>query len=131
MILFTSNFDQKDKPQMKNYTSLLDPLQHQAQTQPNRTMLTFLHEDQTVAEQTSQKIWEEIQRFAATLHKTGIQSGDLVILVLPQSLELVYAFLGAVYLSAVPSIFAFLSPRMGAEIYHQRVHSLVANKLAN
>ena len=111
---------------MRNQTSLLHPLQHHAQTQPDRIMLTFLHENQTVTELTSRQIWGEIQTYAVALRETGIQPGDLVILVLPQSLELVLAFLGAVYLGAVPSIFAFLSPRMDAALYRQRVKTLVA-----
>ena len=111
---------------MRNQTSLLSPLQHHARTQPDRTMLTFLHEDQTATDLTSLQIWEETQTYAAVLNQIGIQPGDLVILVLPQSFELVHAFLGAVYLGAVPSIFAFLSPRMDAALYRQRVKTLVA-----
>ena len=111
---------------MKSTASLLTSLQHHQQTQPDRTALTFLHEDQTTTELTYRKIWSEVQTYAAALYRTGVQPGDLVILVLPQSLELVHAFLGAVYLGAVPSIFAFLSSRMDAALYHQRVKTLVA-----
>lgn len=104
--------------------TLVSSLIARAQQEPNKTAITFIERG---AEQaiTTRQLADEAHAYAARLAASGIGAGDLVILVLQHSLDLIYAFWGAALLGAIPSIFPFLTEKLDPELYRERVKVLV------
>ncbi|MEX1247833.1 MAG: AMP-binding protein [Anaerolineales bacterium] len=104
--------------------TLVSSLVSRAQSEPDRTAITFItqgaHRPITYAE-----LQGRSRAAAASLAAAGVRSGDLVILVLQHSLELIYSFWGAALLGAIPSIFPFLTEKLDPDLYRQRVKLLV------
>lgn len=94
-------------------------------TQPDATALIFItHEgEQTLS---TREFFENAARYAHALQQSGVRPGELVVLVLQHSLEVLYSFWGAIMLGAVPSIFPFLSEKLHPECYFDSVQKLIA-----
>ncbi|HRE49528.1 MAG TPA: AMP-binding protein [Aggregatilineales bacterium] len=71
--------------------------------------------------------WEGAGRYAAALRAVGIGQRDLVILVIDHGEPLLYAFWGALRIGAIPSMFPFLSDKLDAALYFERVKALVSH----
>ena len=69
-------------------------------------------------------------RYAHALEAAGVQSGDLVVLVLPHGESVVYGFWGALLIGAVPSIFPFLSDKLDRDRYFESVRRLIEHSRA-
>ena len=100
-----------------------------AQSHPERTALTFIEKGETHSI-SSPELLERSQAAAAQLAAGGVGAGDLVVLVLQHSLELIYSFWGAALLGAIPSIFPFLTEKLDPDLYRQRVKLLVEHSEA-
>src|SRR5690606_21193990 len=100
-----------------------------AHAHPKRTALTFIAQGQAQAV-TSAELLAQARQAAAQLAAQGVGPGDVVLLVLQHSLELVYYFWGAALLGAVPSIFAFLTEKLDPQLYRQRIKTLVEHSEA-
>jgi fatty-acyl-CoA synthase len=111
---------------MKN-EMLIQSIMERAQHAPKHRTLIFIHEDGTKKEVCAEEFHRKMVHYAQALHTIGIQADDLVILVLQHSPELLYAFWGAIYLGAIPSIFPFLTEKLDPVIYMKQVETLVAN----
>ncbi|MEX2143482.1 MAG: AMP-binding protein, partial [Anaerolineales bacterium] len=109
--------------------TLVSSLISNAKIQPDRTAITFIEKTSTRSI-SSAHLLERSQAAAAALASAGIGPGDLVILVLQHSLELIYTFWGAALLGAVPSIFPFLTEKLDPDLYRQRVKLLVEHSAA-
>ncbi len=64
--------------------------------------------------------------FARTLGREGIQPGEVVVLILQHSQELVYSFWGAILHGAIPSIMPFLTEKLSPERYRTDLSSLIS-----
>lgn len=64
--------------------------------------------------------------FAHTLNREGIQPGEVVVLILQHSEELVYSFWGAILHGAIPSIMPFLTEKLSPERYRADLASLIS-----
>jgi acyl-CoA synthetase (AMP-forming)/AMP-acid ligase II len=95
-----------------------------AYSEPDAPALTFIEREQHTTFSSAQML-EHASEYAAALSALGIRPGDLVILVLEHSLDLVYAFWGGALLGAIPSIFPFLTEKLDPDLYRQRVKTLV------
>jgi acyl-CoA synthetase (AMP-forming)/AMP-acid ligase II len=104
--------------------TLVSSLIAHADHQPDKTAITFIERGQEQAISTRQ-LADEAHAAAARLAAGGIRAGDLVILVLQHSLDLIYAFWGAALLGAIPSIFPFLTEKLDPDLYRERVKLLV------
>ena len=81
------------------------------ETQPEATALYFVTPNGEQAIST-REFFEHAAEVAHALKQNGIQAGDLVVLVLEHSLDVLYSFWGAILLGAVPSIFPFLTEKL-------------------
>jgi len=63
--------------------------------------------------------------YARTLEKNGVQPGEVVVLIFQHSLELNYAYFGAILRGAIPSIMPFLTEKLLPERYRADLTSLV------
>jgi fatty-acyl-CoA synthase len=111
---------------MKNEI-LIQSILERAQQTPKHRSLVFIHEDGAKEEVCADEFYRKMVHFAQALHTIGIQADDLVVLVLHHSPELLYAFWGAIYLGAIPSIFPFLTEKLDPVIYMEQVGTLVAH----
>jgi acyl-CoA synthetase (AMP-forming)/AMP-acid ligase II len=66
-----------------------------------------------------------VKRYSATLHEFGIREGDLIILAHDQILESIYAFWGAIWIGAIPSMFPTLTEKLDPAIYMRDMSTLV------
>jgi acyl-CoA synthetase (AMP-forming)/AMP-acid ligase II len=65
------------------------------------------------------------QSFAHTYAQQGIGAGEVVVLILQHSEQLLYAFWGAVLHGAIPSIMPFLTEKLSPERYRADLASLI------
>jgi fatty-acyl-CoA synthase len=105
-------------------TTLAEALLTNAHNAPDRPALTFILNGEHT-QLTGAQLLAGAEEAAGKLAARGVGSGDLVILVLQHSLELVNAFWGCVLLGAVPSIFPFLTEKLDPQLYRERVKTLV------
>jgi fatty-acyl-CoA synthase len=68
----------------------------------------------------------EAQRWTAFYAARGLGPGERVIVILPHSLELYGAYIGALLGGQVPAMFAFPSPKFSEEEYFRNVGTLIA-----
>ncbi len=64
--------------------------------------------------------------FARTFAREGIQPGEVVVLILQHSGELVFSFWGAVLHGAIPSIMPFLTEKLSPERYRADLAALIS-----
>lgn len=104
--------------------TLIHALTRRAELRPEAPALTYVERDQHQTIRAGQ-FFDEVRSAAGGLAAQGIRAGDLVIFVLPHSLDLIYGFWGAVWLGAIPSIFPFLTEKLDPDLYRARVKILV------
>ncbi len=105
--------------------TLLDQARWLVETHPDATTIVFVSREGERAI-TYRTFFHEAARYAYALEGAGVRPGDLVVLVLQHSEELLYGFWGAMLLGAIPSIFPFLSDKLDPERYFESVRSLIA-----
>src|SRR5215203_6048586 len=64
--------------------------------------------------------------YAHALAKTGIQPGEVVVLILQHGEALLYAFWGAILHGAIPSIMPFLTEKLSPERYRADLSALIS-----
>lgn len=94
------------------------------ETQPDSPALFFVTPDGE-KQISTREFFGQAAEYAYALRQNGVQAGDLVVLVLEHSLDVLYSFWGAILLGAVPSIFPFLTEKLDPERYFESLHALV------
>lgn len=92
---------------------------------PQKQILHFLktgHEDQHV---TYQELLNGAKQYAQLLIDHGIEPEEVVILILPQSIDLVFAYFGVILNGSIPSIMPFLTEKLLPEKYRSDLISLI------
>jgi fatty-acyl-CoA synthase len=64
--------------------------------------------------------------FARTLDRDGIRPGEVVVMILQHSEDLLYAFWGSILHGAIPSIMPFLTEKLSPERYRADLASLIS-----
>src|SRR5215213_726875 len=65
-------------------------------------------------------------RFAQTLEREGIRSGEVVVLIIQHGEDLIYSFWGAILQGALPSIMPFLTEKLSPERYKADLSTLIS-----
>jgi len=107
--------------------TLIEPIVGRARRDPDRPSVVLIGEDGSEESMTAAQFLANAVDYAAALRGAGIQPGDIVILVMRQSRDLLSALWGALYLGAIPSIFPFLSEKLNRALYMEQVRMLVAH----
>jgi len=110
--------------------SFLQPFQGRARAEPDHPALVFIEEDGRQREVTIGDLHHSALIGARALARLGVEQGDLVILVMSPSLDLIRAFLAVAHLGAVPSIFSFLTPKLDPATWRQGARRLVTEARA-
>ena len=103
-------------------TTLIDPLIARAEQDPEAIALVFIAEDGVRTPLRTGEVHAQVLASARALELLGVAPDDVVILAMGHSPALIATFLGALYLGAVPSIFAYPTDKVDAA-YAARVHA--------
>jgi fatty-acyl-CoA synthase len=93
---------------------------------PDKVSITLLFTGQPDRPVTYQQLVHGAAGYVDTYIQNGIQSGDVVLLILQHDLDLLYAYFGAVLHGAIPSIMPFLTEKLLADRYRADLASLVS-----
>lgn len=110
---------------ISDYRTIFEPLRERALAVEDQTALRFMHEDGRVQRLSVGDLYTRARQFASSLDRAGIEPGDLTILVMHHSVDLLAAFLGASACGVVPTIFPYLTQKLDPEIYYRRVRTLI------
>lgn len=71
-------------------------------------------------------LWREASRYAHFYQQGGVRPGEVVVIILPYSPEMLYSFLGAMLAGAIPSFMPPPSPKQDPEVYWRSHEKLFA-----
>ena len=92
---------------------------------PEKISLTVLLSGKVDQPITYRQLVEGAGNWANTLKQRGIEPGEVVVLILQHSLELIYAYWGTILHGAIPSIMPFLTEKLQPERYQADLSALV------
>lgn len=108
---------------MTTFAKILQRAYHE---RPNQTALTLLTTGQPDTPITTAQLLQGAAGYAKTLHQQGVQPGEIVILILQHSPDLIYAYFGCILYGAIPSIMPFLTEKLLPERYRSDLAALVS-----
>jgi len=92
---------------------------------PERVAIYMQHAGQDDFPLTYKTLIEGANGFAKTYIREGIQPGEVVVLILQHSQELIYSFWGAVLHGSIPAIMPFLTEKLSPERYRADLQALI------
>ncbi len=107
---------------MRNFTTTL---KDHFDSQPERISLIIQHAGKDDVPVTYRELMRGAAGWAELYRARGIQPGEVIILIMQHSIELVYAYFGAVLHGAIPSILPYLTEKLSPERYRADLASLV------
>lgn len=96
-----------------DYRNIFEVLCDNASIHPDRDALVFLGDDNSETRITYSRLVEISRAYGDVFRRSGLEKGDIAMLLQPHSLEIIYSFFGAVSCGVVPSIYPF--PAVNAE----------------
>ncbi|MBT3322197.1 MAG: AMP-binding protein [Anaerolineae bacterium] len=107
-------------------TTFTDILQKFYLESPNRACIYLQRSGQDDLSISYSQLIEGANAYAQIYAKKGIKSGEVVVLILQHSPDLLYAFWGAVLHGAIPSIMPFLTEKLSPERYREDLSALIS-----
>ena len=108
---------------MPTFTDLLKS--HYEKT-PEKVSVILLHGGQPDRPVTYRELIHGASGYVMTYQKNNVQPGDVVLLILQHSVDLLYAYYGAILHGAIPSIMPFLTEKLLPERYRADLAALVS-----
>ena len=91
---------------------------------PERAAIVFQQDDDEYPI-TYRELVQRAGGFSRALNNAGIEAGEPVIIILEHSLDLVFAFFGALLNGSIPAIMPFLTEKLSPERYRESLASLI------
>ena len=113
MILFMNQEKKTMTECYLDFNNVFEALCEQAAAHPDRRALIFLGDDGSELTVTYSELVETSRNYGESLSRSGLERGDIAMLLLPHSLEIVYAFFGGIHKGVVTSIYPY--PAMNIE----------------
>jgi len=107
--------------------SIFETLAHRACHEPDRCAMIFVHEDGHQETVSAGQQHRRAMASGAALRDRGIGRGDVVVVLLRHSRELVDVLWGLLSVGAVPAIFPYLTEKLDPEIYRRQIERLVTS----
>jgi fatty-acyl-CoA synthase len=108
--------------------TLTEALQSLVESQPDEEALVFVDRREGERSLTLRDLWDRAKSVQAVLQQRGIEPGQVVVLVLPTSPELIAVYFGALLAGGVPAMLSTPSHRVSdPRIFTARVAHVVAN----
>lgn len=112
------------------YRTLLEPLRARAAQSPDWGGIVLLHENGDRETIPAGELWAEIEATASRLRAAGLRRGDVVLLIIGHSRELIATFFAAMHAGLVPTMASGVTPRLDLELYRRRIDTLVRTSRA-
>jgi acyl-CoA synthetase (AMP-forming)/AMP-acid ligase II len=93
---------------------------------PERVAVYLQHAGQPDTPITYRQLLRGANAYALTYQRDGLRPGEVVILILQHSEDLIYSFWGAILHGAIPAIMPFLTEKLSPERYRADLASLVS-----
>ncbi|RMD88468.1 MAG: hypothetical protein D6813_12060 [Calditrichaeota bacterium] len=106
-------------------TTLIGYLQHYAESIPDALYSRYLFADRDPVEIDYQTTLERTKQFASGYAAYGIEKGSVVLVILEHHEDLMPAFLGAMWLGAIPAFLPHPNPRIDPERYYNNMEVLI------
>ncbi|MBN1147907.1 MAG: AMP-binding protein [Anaerolineales bacterium] len=106
---------------MKNFSQILQAAYLEAPGQPAVYLLHSRQPERTI---TYRQLLHGAARYGRAMKAAGIQPGEVAILILQHSEELIYAFFGAILHGVIPSIMPFLTEKLLPDQYRLALEAL-------
>ena len=110
---------------MPETRTLLANLRASYREAPDRTAIILQHGGHEDISLSYKSLLEKANGFAKTYAREGLQPGEVVILILQHSQELIFSFWGAVLHGSIPSIMPFLTEKLSPERYRADLQALI------
>lgn len=107
--------------------TLVDLLDHHAESRPEALYARYLFADRPPFAATYAQTRDRCCAFAELLRTHEVTSGDLVLVILDHNEDLMAAFLGAMWLGAVPAFLPYPTPRLDKRQYASSLEALVTS----
>jgi len=107
-------------------TTFSDILLKSYQEVPDRPAIYLQHAGQNDLTIRYADLLSQASGFARALESRGIQPGEVVVLILQHSQELILSFFGAVLHGSIPSIMPFLTEKLSPERYRRDLSALIS-----
>lgn len=107
---------------MQNFSQRLLQL---AEAHPQKTVLSVLQTGQEDIHLTYLELLQGAAKYSDALTDQSIEPGDVVILILQQSIDLFLSYFGAILNGSVPSIMPFLTEKLLPEKYRKDLVALI------
>lgn len=108
---------------MENFSRRL--LSH-LKNQPDKIILHLQKSGLSDSHISYQELISHSARYAEVLLKAGVNPGEVVIIILQHSLDLVYAYFGTILNGSIPSIMPFLTEKLLPDKYRNDLNVLIA-----
>ena len=112
------------------FKSLVEPIIDRAKIDPEQIAIIFLDNDESEHKISVGKLHSAACSYAWVFIESGIKQGDIVIIASGHCQDLLYAFWGALYIGAGPSIFPYKGPMSTKASYIDRLKNMVQNSNA-
>jgi len=110
-----------------NIMSTLAHLVHQNyKNNPEKISIVLQHAGQEDISISYHDLVAGSARYARTYARTGIQPGEVVVLILQHGADLIYSFWGAILHGAIPAIMPFLTEKLSPERYRTDLSALIS-----
>jgi len=111
----------------KNKMSTLAHFVHKNyQENPHKTAIILQHAGQEDIAISHHDLVAGSARYAGLYARAEIQPGEVVVLILQHGADLIYAFWGAIFHGAIPSIMPFLTEKLSPERYRVDLSALIS-----
>lgn len=88
---------------------------------------TMWHNEESVESVTFGQFRDQAEQHAANFHAYGVEQNDIVILIMPQGIPVMAAFVGAMMVGAVPAILAYPNFKVEGAKYRSGLAGVTAN----
>jgi acyl-CoA synthetase (AMP-forming)/AMP-acid ligase II len=105
--------------------TLIGHLQHQAERRPAALYSRYLFADRAPVETTYAQALKRTRQFASLYAKHGVAKGSVVLVILDHHEDLMPAFLGAMWLGAIPAFLPSLTAKLDPDRYHRNLVDLM------
>jgi fatty-acyl-CoA synthase len=106
-------------------TTLTQQLHHYASDYPDAVCLWMLFQQAPPQEIHYSDLYHGALGWTHALQASGVEAGDIVIIVRQHDTDLIYAFWGAALLGAVPSILPFPTEKLNPDHYRRSLEALI------
>jgi len=106
---------------MKTFSKALGQIYQET---PDKEAITMLYNHQPEETLTYRRLIQGAAGYAKALGTAGVGAGEVVILILNHSTDLVTAYFGAILQGAIPSIMPFLTEKLSPEQYRASLKAL-------